>query len=139
MILKDERVPPQLELMPIEYHLAYFPLLEDADWTEFEKFLDSVGAKPKHPDYVRFSSNLSRVEIVRKIERCLRREFYYVLAFARGDGTFYLGSRPIVCERACLQLSPTDRSDMMKCFDAMAEAAEIKAEVRYKADQKRTR
>lgn len=131
------QVSHQLELTPVEYHLAYYPLLEDADWTEFEKFLESVAAKPKYPDYVCFSSNLSRVEIVRKLERCLRAEFYYVLVFARADGTFYLGARPDACRRARLQLPATEQQDMMKCFDAVAAAVELKADVKYNADQKR--
>jgi hypothetical protein len=127
----------QLELVPVEYHVAYYPLLEEAEWGPFEKFIGTMADESKVPNYAKFTTNLPRLQVIRDLERFLGKEFYYVVAFDRGDGGFYLKVRPETCGRARLQLSGKDRDDMMKCFDVMAEAIEIKANIRYEADKKR--
>lgn len=130
-------LPQQLELAPIEYHVAYYPLVVDADWTEFQKFSDDVGDSSDVPNYSKFSTNRSRIEIVRELVRILRKEFYYALAFDRGGGGFFLDAQPKACLRASKRLSATDQADMMKCFDEVTSAIEAKADLKYKADEKR--
>ena len=61
----------QLELVPTEYHLSFFETVVDADWTEFQQFLDAVGSSSDVPNYEKFTTNRSRVEIVRELARIL--------------------------------------------------------------------
>lgn len=119
------------------YHVGYYSVSDDADWSSFHQFAEAVGARRTYVDYVEFSAALTPRAVLRKLAKSFREEFYYVVAFEEAGGGFSLTAYPEACLQMCRYLSAKDRADMMKCFDAVLTAIQIQTNMKLTPAEKR--
>jgi len=119
------------ERLPITYHVEFFPTYEKPDRAQFDRFLTGCRIDKQEEDYVVFSSDESRIVVIRECDKAPKKSFYYALAFER-DGGFYIKTHPDTAKRRMLSLDEGQESDLNIVLDALGETLSLKAKVHKK-------